>query len=109
MKDDSWSFGLVFMLGFGWFGWLDESELRFRLQYGDDVSVAAKPHDCDFFGAPLGNKYCSYEPHAQIVMYSQDKGEAIISYDEGKTWAWNPGGPTENKRITFIDWIKQDK
>jgi hypothetical protein len=109
MKENSWVFWSVFGILFAWFGWLDESELRFRMQYRDEISLDVKPHDCDFFGAPLGNKYCYYEPHARIVMYSTDNGKPIISYDEGKTWAWNPGGPTETRKITFIDWIRQDK
>lgn len=109
MNDDSWLLWLVLALVFLWFGWLDESEIRFRLQYGAEISLDTKPHDCEFLAAPLGKKYCAYEPQLhRVVMYSMDKesGEPIISYDEGETWAWNPGGPKETKKIAFMTWEK---
>ena len=106
MNDDSWIFWLFLAFVILWFGWLDESEFRFRMQYDAEATVREKPHDCEFWAAPVGKKYCSYKPAPKFVIYSTDveKGDPIVSYDEGKTWAWNPGGPTEHKKTVIIGW-----
>jgi len=91
----------IFMLIFGWFAYSGaeaacHSKTRFAVQYGVDsghVYKDKKPHDCDWFTAPLGDKNCHYdiESPKETVMTGTDKatGRAIVSYDEGKTWMWN--------------------
>ena len=47
----------------------------------DQVFVADKPRDCDFFTAPMGNKLCRYETVVQTVRISiSTMGQAIVSY-----------------------------
>ena len=74
-----------------WFLWLDDSQVRYALQYDvSEVSVEDKPHDCDFMTAPLGRKNCSYEKKVELVKFSVNKnGQPIVSYDKGATWYLN--------------------
>ena len=88
-----------------WFAWLDDSKLRYNFQY-DEVSYDEKPRDCDFLTAPLGKKNCSYEKEVSIVQYSISvSGDPIISYDEGKTWHVNEGGPITGTGV-WVSWAK---
>lgn len=53
----------------------------------DKVIVEDFPHDCAFFAAPLGAKYCHYERVVSTVQWATSQAStAIVSYDEGKTW-----------------------
>lgn len=66
------------------------SKTRFVLMYGvdyDQVTIDKKPHDCDFFKAPLGSKECHYERNVQRVIVGTNRwnGQAV-SNDDGKTW-----------------------
>ena len=66
------------------------SKLRYALQYDTgvrEVNVATKPHDCEFWAAPLGNKYCHYERRISTLRWATSTdGQPIVSYDEGKIW-----------------------
>ena len=92
-----------------WFLWLDDSKLRYEIQHQAEVTIDDKPHDCEFFTAPLGRKNCSYQKKISIVLYSRGAGDGspIISYDEGETWRFNYGGPTEGARVN-IHWVRTD-
>lgn len=49
------------------YGW--SNSLWYSVQYGvgfDDVRTDAKPNDCDFMHAPLGDKGCSYKAHVKV-------------------------------------------
>lgn len=106
-NDNEWIFWLISALLVLWFGWFDDSELRYKMKYGGEVTYYDTPHDCEFLTAPLGRKNCSYYREVEIIQYSQDKesGDPIISYDEGKTWQWNPGGATNGRKVE-VRWGK---
>ena len=102
--------GLIWLCVLGaiaWFAWLDDSKIRYKIQYDAEVTVDDKPRDCEFLTAPLGRKNCSYQKEVSIVRYSQDtqEGGPIISYDEGETWQWNPGGPTAGRQV-HVYWVR---
>src|SRR4051794_4807850 len=71
-----------------------------------EVHTDAKPTDCDFLTAPLGNKNCGYEPQVGVLnadgvvvtgdgapTFAADTttGKPILSYDGGKNWHWYTG------------------
>ena len=66
------------------------SKWRYAFQHQVNVNkvyVRNKPHDCDFFAAPLGGKFCHYEQNVSTVRWAKSTlGESIVSLDEGKTW-----------------------
>ena len=54
-------------LAFSNYGW--SNSLWYAAQYGvgfGDVQTDAKPNDCDFIHAPLGDKGCSYKAHVKV-------------------------------------------
>ena len=107
--DEDWWAGLIWFCAisaFVWFVWLGDSKFRYEIQYAEAV-VDDKPHDCEFMTAPLGKKNCSYQKEVSIALFSRDtkKGEPIISFDEGKTWTRNLGGPTKGERV-YVSWVK---
>lgn len=93
-----------------WSNWDSDNivgHLRHQLAYGvsySDVHMQTRPKDCDFWGAPVGLKDCSYEPvvtafnasgeivPSKTVKHSTDinTGKPIISFDGGKSWLWAP-------------------
>ena len=83
----------VFIAMLVW-SWLDSawhSRLRYSAQYdvpAAKITVEDKPHDCNFFAAPLGSKYCHHERAVQAVYWATSTtGTPIVSYDDGKTWS----------------------
>ena len=59
-----WVLFLLYIV-FGWVGNAWHSKWRYALQYSMDASqitVDDKPHVCNFFAAPIGEKYCHYDP-----------------------------------------------
>jgi hypothetical protein len=79
------------------------------------VYVQAVPHDCAFFAAPLGEKYCHYDRTVSITRWStsQTSGNPIISYDDGKTWSsFDAGGEKvpqySTVKAVFIGWEKKE-
>ena len=81
------------------------------------VRTPDQPSDCDWTRAPLGRKGCSYKAlvkaynsAGQVVggdgapKYGHDTntGKPIISYDEGKTWAWFPAPATPDLTINSV-------
>jgi hypothetical protein len=77
------------------------SRWRYKEFYNIDdskIHVDAVPHDCAFFSAPLGDKYCHYERVVQITRWSSNQyGYPFISYDDGKTW--EHFSPPENVKV----------
>ena len=80
------------------------------------VIIEKHPHDCDFFAAPLGEKYCHYERIVTTLQWATSTtGNPIVSYDEGKTWStFTPeAGVTVPKTPTVqevhITWEKKDE
>jgi hypothetical protein len=87
------------------------STFRYSVQYGVEYSSVTrlkKPHKCDFFAAPIGNKHCSYEAQVSLVKTAiSTEGKPIVSFDEGKTWMVNDGTPPA-KPSAYITWKKVD-
>jgi len=120
---------LLCVLCYGVF-FLWDSKLRYAFQYGanySDVTKDQKPHDCDWLKAPIGDKECHYDMKvlvAEIRSTDQKTGRSIISYDEGRTWTWNPDatldasrpapetgyhpspGTYPTRKIIYIVWLK---
>jgi hypothetical protein len=94
------------------------SKLRYSIQYDvatGKITVEKEPHDCNFFAAPIGNKYCEYERSVLVVRWATStSGTPIISYDDGKTWsAFTPdAGVTVPQQSTVkevdISWSKKE-
>lgn len=95
-----------------WFAiWGRHMPLRYEIQYSTSsglVTVERKPPDCDFMHAPLGDKDCHFEKVVSVVMYAPDTQtrRPIVSYDEGKHWAWNDGGPVSGARV-YVTWRRE--
>ena len=43
------------------------------------VTIAAKPHDCAFLAAPVGEKYCHHNRVVSTVRWSTSAGNPIVS------------------------------
>jgi hypothetical protein len=87
------------------------------------VHTDAKPNDCDFIHAPLGDKGCSYKAYVKAYnaggalvggedapKYGHDTktGRPIISYDGGKTWDWYAADFPDPKVATVeVFWRKE--
>lgn len=70
-----------------WLGvWLTPEKQRLAEKYQisqDAVSIAPKPHGCDFEDAPLGNKHCHYERKEDPVRNEQQKVIAVyVTWDK---------------------------
>jgi hypothetical protein len=108
-----------FFLPASWF-W----HLWYSVEYSvatDQVDWKAKPSDCDWGRAPLGEKGCHYEKTvtafnaAGDVVGGEDAptygtdaqtGKPTISYDKGKTWAWAHTAPDLTVKRVQIGWVK---
>ena len=102
------------------------NEVWYGVEYGvkmGDVHTDAKPTDCDFMHAPLGNKECSYKAHVKAYnaggvlvggedapKYGHDTktGRPIFSYNDGKTWDWYPEDTLPDQKVASVKvfWIK---
>lgn len=111
MKEDYYGFVfyLVVIAIVVWFAWLDDSKLRYDIQYDAEVTVDDKPKDCDFLTSPLSRKNCKYEKRVSATLYGSDDttGKPVISYDGGDTWEWNEDGPLSGGYVT-VYWEKVD-
>jgi hypothetical protein len=89
-----------------------------------DVRTDAKPNDCDFIHAPLGDKGCDYKAHVKVYnadgvlvagenapKYGSDAKTAkpIISYDGGKNWDWYIGAavPNPKPKSVKVFWVSR--
>jgi hypothetical protein len=95
------------------------AEWRYAQTYGvssDKVQIAKEPHDCDFIAAPLGAKYCHYDRVVSTMRWGTSKstGNAVASYDEGKTWSnFTPDPGTvvpqySTVEAVYVTWEKKD-
>ena len=109
------------------YGW--SNSLWYSVQYHvgfGDVHTDAKPSDCDFIHAPLGDKGCSYKAHVRVYnaegalvagenapnapQFGSDTktGKPIISYDGGKNWDWYSGdAPNWKPKSVMVYWVKE--
>jgi len=111
----------AFLIGFGlWSVPGDIWHAKWRYAMGnnvasDKVTVDDVPHDCAFFAAPLGAKYCHYERIVSVVQWATSQANApIVSYDDGKTWTEFTPEPgvsvprTPTVAEVHISWRKAD-
>jgi hypothetical protein len=89
-----WGYIILFGIGAFVIGWWFDAEWFLRLSYAgqykvqaEQVTVAKKPHDCDFMQAPMGSKNCHYKPVATPFMPSE------------------PGSPLKYNHVD-VDWEK---
>ena len=91
-----------------WVYWVGGNVAWYSLRYmvsTDKVRVDAKPRDCNFMSAPIGDKGCHYTPSVTAInaagvtvggdrtpTFSRDTktSKPIVSYDNGKNWEWWP-------------------
>jgi hypothetical protein len=114
----------LFWIAVGWIlvSWVPDvvwySKARYSFQYSTDfakISISKSPHDCGFFTAPLGDKFCHYEREVSTVRWATSTtGLPIVSYDEGKTWiTFTPDDPKAVPKTSTIvqvtiSWVKKD-
>ena len=86
--------------------------IRYSLRYGAafaNVQVDKKPHDCDFFHAPIGDKDCHYDKDVSVTRYGHNAaGVAVVSYDNGKTWSAADFAIPEYSPQVDVGWHKAD-
>jgi hypothetical protein len=128
--DDDTKSGLIgFLVIAGIAGWLyfvGFNATWYAVEYKvspEKIHIDAKPKDCDFMHAPLGNKECHYEAAVtaynaagQVVggdgtpKYGHDTktGKPIVSYDDGQTWVWFTGDDIPNPIVksVVVTWSK---
>jgi len=103
---------VALIVGGVWFGiWGRHTELRYAIEHSADLSqvtVERQPKDCDFLHAPLGLKDCHYEKEVTVVRHALDveTSRPIVSYDDGKTWNWEDGGPGKGVSV-YVSWLKE--
>jgi len=52
-------------------------------------TITERPHDCDFWKAPIGSKECHYEKH--VIGYFDKNGNSVHEYDPAvveKVYVW---------------------
>jgi hypothetical protein len=91
MQGDSGGFSLLLFVGIlVWAlwpgsgdGWNDRLwySLKFGVSY-DQVHIAAKPKDCDFMHAPLGDKGCYF----QAIVAARNATGAVVAGDNAPQW-----------------------
>jgi len=106
------------MLVWSWFDSAWHSKVRYSAQYDIETSritIENKPHDCDFFVAPMGMKFCHHERIIGTVHWARSTtGGPIVSYDDGKTWStFTPEAHDrvpQNKTLEalHVGWEKKD-
>jgi hypothetical protein len=83
-------------------------------------STAPNLTNCDFWGAPIGKKWCHYdrtvEDHQVPALITSDDTNThrpVWSDDSGKTWHWNDGldgaaifTPHPAETHVYVDWTK---
>ncbi len=88
------------------------SKIRYSIQYGVDynqVTKEEKPHDCDWFKVPIGNKGCHYDIQVSTLLTRVDDSDPKIKYvsiDAGKTWSVDDAVPPTNAQVN-ISWKKK--
>jgi hypothetical protein len=87
-----------------------EAEWSYRWQNALDseltdavVTVAHRPHDCEFMTAPLGDKHCHYERHVDTIRVHDSGSGPEVSYDNGHSWSRTP---SPMKPAILVSWTK---
>jgi hypothetical protein len=78
--------------------------VRYNVPF-ESVTIAPKPHDCEFLTAPIGDKHCDYETDVAAVRTNTDikTHKPIVSFDDGKTWNWDTGSFPATPSVT-VNW-----
>jgi hypothetical protein len=109
--DTSWIWALVAYFAISvWVPDIWHRKARYAFEYGvgaDQIIKQNKPHDCDWFAAPLGSKFCHYDIKVgEISRQNAETGRTEFSYDEGKTWAY--GSMNYPRPLVYVGWNKVD-
>jgi hypothetical protein len=115
-----WGLLIVIMIGVSIYSVGGIYKAVFSIKYSvspDKVHVDAKPTDCDFNRAPLGDKGCHYEKFveacnasgvvvagtdAPIYIRDPQTRKPIISYDGGNTWSWMTTVDVPNPKVDSV-------
>jgi hypothetical protein len=113
MQNDNGGFGVFFLIIFAFllWNWATNCKLRYAWQYGIDssqITVEAKPTDCDFMHSPLGDKDCHYTKEVSIIKRGMDtkSSRPIISFDNGKSWSWDDGDQSLRGTLVRVYWVR---
>jgi hypothetical protein len=126
-EESGWGLAVLAAVGFYFFapaGWVNAVWYSVEYKVGPgEVHTDAKPSDCDFMHAPLGDKGCSYKAHVKaynasgVLVGGEDSpkfghdtktGRPIISYDGGTTWDWYPADYPDLKAASVaVFWRKE--
>jgi hypothetical protein len=95
-RSDEWGCLLwigVAIIVFGLWDSLWYSRLAYKLYYSvqdSQLSIDKKPHDCDFWKAPIGEKECHYKRAVSTVEIGREptNNKPEMSLDGGKTWSY---------------------
>jgi len=91
LKDTFWGlFPFVFIVAVVSLIWWSVSPISFDrflygLEYDTDsahISMDSKPHDCDHFKAPIGDKECHFEKSVTTDKDEHGKIEVYVSWDK---------------------------
>lgn len=86
---------------------------RYAIEYSmssEQVTVAKKPHNCDWLAAPLGDKFCHYEAHVEVIRtgHRENSSQRVISFDNGKTWS-DDNSEIQLKPAVNVTWSKVER
>jgi hypothetical protein len=134
MADNSSSLGfwgglMLVLIGMWFWDSADDivhSKFRYSIEYTTDeanVFKSPKPHDCAFWGAPIGKKWCHYDRTVEdqqvpalITSNDPNTHRPIWSDDSGKTWHWNDGldgaavfTPHPAETHVYVGWTKVEE
>jgi hypothetical protein len=89
-----------------------QSKTLYAMRYTTDsehVFKEPRPVDCDFLGAPIGEKGCHYTPDVSTLTYivrDNGYGKMFWSDDNGKTWTENDKGLVTAGTNVYVGWKK---
>ena len=87
MRDSGgWAFLLLVAVAAVYIAWLADAAWLARFRYARSypahlVTVANRPHDCDFWGSPVGVKDCHYQPVVTPSHSSESPGAPVVRVD----------------------------
>jgi hypothetical protein len=89
-----------------------QSKTVYAMRYKTDsahIFKEPRPIDCDFLGAPIGEKGCTYSAQVTTLKYivrDNGYGKSFWSDDNGKTWNENDKGLVTPGTNVYVNWKK---
>lgn len=91
-----------------WLGWIDDADYysqEYKLKK-ERIAIEREPHDCEFWRAPVGKKYCSYEKKISACGPPKNAPAA-----EQAQWKCVDDGDVDTKLasvgVVYISWEKK--